>query len=39
MYQLKWELLDRQILSVIWTTLAKNVALNIMNEKIAIYLI
>jgi len=28
----KWDLLDWQTLSVIWLTLAKNVAFNIMNE-------
>ena len=32
MGQAKWDLLDRQTLSVIWLTLAKNVAFNIMNE-------
>jgi len=33
MRQKEWNLLDRQVLGVIRLTLAKNVALNIVNEK------
>lgn len=36
MERLDWELLDRQTLDVIQLTLVKNVAFNIMNEKITV---